>query len=134
MADIETGWVAPGMEGHTGPISALAAAPDWRHVLSLSSDGTLRVWDLVKNRQRGRVEVPGHASALAVAKGIRLALTGGDDGVARLWLIPLAPGEAGEPTPTEIVSPEAAPNAVPRRPQEFLEPMLRGEGFDGRRK
>ncbi len=134
VADIETGWVAPGMEGHTGPIEALAAAPDWRHVLSLSKDGTLRVWDLVKYRQRGRIEVPGDASVLAVAKGSRLALTGGGDGVGRLWLIPLAPGEAGEPTPTEILSPESAPDAGPRRPQEFLEPMLRGGGFGDRRK
>ena len=45
--------------------------------------------------------------------GSRLALTGGDDGIARLWLIPLAPGEAGEPTPTEIISPELSPNRGP---------------------
>ncbi len=62
---------------------------DWRHVLSLSEDGTLRVWDLIKYQQRGRAEVPGHATVLDVAHGSRLALTGGDDGSTRLWLIPL---------------------------------------------
>ncbi len=126
-ADLETGWIAAGMEGHSGPIEALAAASDWRHVLSLSADGTLRVWDLVRLQQRGRIEVPGHASVLDVAKGSRLALTGGNDGVARLWLIPLAPGESGEPTPTEILSPESSPDAAPKRPHEFLEPLLQDD-------
>jgi WD40 repeat protein len=124
LGDLQTGAVATQLEGHTGPITALTAAPDWRHVLSLSGDGTLRVWDLVALKSRGRTVVPGHASALAVAHGSRLALTGGDDGVARLWLIPLAPGEAGEPTPTEITSPESSPDARPKRPFEFLQPML----------
>ena len=133
VADLESGLTAPGMEGHTGPIEALTSASDGRHVLSLSSDGTLRVWDLVACKQRGRVDVPGHASALAVAHQSRLALTGGDDGIARLWLIPLAPGEAGEPTPTEIVSPDLSPDAKSMRPFEFLKPMLEDEWSDRRR-
>lgn len=127
-ADIQTGWVAPGMEGHTGPIVALSAASDWRHALSLSEDGTLRVWDLVRYKQRGRVEVPGHATVLDVAHNSRLALTGGEDGVARLWLLPLATGEAGEPNPTEIISPDSSPDARPKRPHEFLRPLLQDEG------
>ncbi len=133
IADMSTGWVAPGIEGHTGPIVALRAAGDWRHVLSLSADGTMRVWDVVRQKERGRIEVPGRATVLDVESHSRLALTGSDDGIARLWLIPLAPGEAGEPTPTEIISPELSPNAAPMRPHEFLKPMLQDErSADGR--
>jgi serine/threonine protein kinase/WD40 repeat protein len=126
FADIETGWVAPGMVGHTGPIVAVSAAGDWRHALTLSEDGTMRVWDLVKYKERGRVEVPGRATVLDVSDNSRLTLTGGEDGITRLWLIPLAPGEAGSPTPTHILSPK--PDAGPRRPQEFLQPMLQNRG------
>jgi WD40 repeat protein len=124
VGDLETGAVIGRLEGHTGPVTALVIAPDWRHTLSLSGDGTLRVWDLVALKPRGRTEVPGPARALAVATGSRLVLTGGDDSVARLWLVPLAPGEVGEPTPTEVVSPGTAPDAGARRPLDFLAPLL----------
>ena len=117
----------PRLEGHTGPVEAAGRiASDWRHALSLGDDGTLRVWDLVRSRQRGRVEVPGRASVLDVADGSRLALTGGEDGVARLWLIPLAPGEAGDPMPIDILSPDPRPI----RPVEFLKPLLEDESAD----
>ena len=121
--DLESGAVIAQMEGHTGSVHAVTIAPDWRHAVSASDDRTLRVWDLVTWEQIGRVDVPAGASALAVAKGSRLTLTGSPDGLARLWLVPLAPGESGEPTPTEIIAPVSPAENQPRRPVEFLQPL-----------
>ncbi len=121
--DLETGAIVAQMGGHTGSVGAVTIAPDWRHAMSTSEDGTLRVWDLVAWEPVGRVDIPGNATALAVAKGSRLSLTGGADGIARLWLIPLAPGESGEPTPTEIIAPVSSTVTTPKRPSEFLEPL-----------
>ena len=125
IADIETGWVTPGMAGHTGPIVALSVGGRLA-----ARPVALRGWDdaglgprQVQGAGAGRGPRSCHGAPVATRS--RLALTGGEDGITRLWLIPLATGEAGEPTPTEIISPESSPDAVrPKRPQEFLQPML----------
>src|SRR5262249_1626368 len=105
FADLQTGAVPVRMAGHTGPVWALTVASDWRHVMSLSGDGTLRVWDLIELKPKGRVEVPGGASVVGGSENSRLVLTGSDDASPQLWLVPLAPGESGGQVAPEIVLP-----------------------------
>ena len=44
--DLETGSVVGVLAGQTGKVRSCAVAPDGQRVISASSDGTLKVWDL----------------------------------------------------------------------------------------
>jgi WD40 repeat protein len=70
---------------HDGPVNEVAFSGD-RLAVSASSDGTVRVWDVVKGSQVH--ELRGHKSevlSLAVTRDGRRALSGGTDGVVTLW-------------------------------------------------
>jgi WD40 repeat protein len=73
-------------EGHGDVVNALGFSSDGAHVVSASSDGTVRVWDAIKGRQlrvlKGRV---GKEVAVAAPEGSRQVLTVGDDAVVRYW-------------------------------------------------
>ncbi len=75
------------MQGHTGPVSSLAFAPDNKTMASGSHDGTVRFWNLgEKVRERSKFQ--------AAAKEVRcitysadggLLATGDSEGTWRLW-------------------------------------------------
>jgi WD40 repeat protein len=44
--NLMTGEIERTLQGHTGPVNAMAVTPNGRHVVSSSYDSTLRVWDL----------------------------------------------------------------------------------------
>ncbi len=70
------------LEGHTGPVWAVAVAE--RQVVSGSADGTLRVWDLASGRCQHILQ--GHTSgvrAVAVADG--RVISGSEDQTVRVW-------------------------------------------------
>src|SRR5208337_4227023 len=85
---------------HPGPVWAVALGPDGQTALTGCEDGTARLWSLVFqekwNTSTGRpsiprfplpLEHPGPVWAVAVALGPdgQIALTGCEDGTARLW-------------------------------------------------
>ncbi len=74
------------LEGHTGPVMAVAYSPDGRRLVSASHDGTLRLWD-VGSGQTIRV-FRGHTdkvhSVVLSADG-KQALSGARDKTLRLW-------------------------------------------------
>ncbi|HEY1375412.1 MAG TPA: WD40 repeat domain-containing protein, partial [Gemmataceae bacterium] len=71
----------------SGHVERAAALPDGRVLVSVS-DGTVRLWDV--DRDRELHSFPGHgqeAAAVAAAPDGRHFATGGKDGTARLWRI-----------------------------------------------
>jgi WD40 repeat protein len=73
------------LEAPTGMVWALRILPDGTLASSGSFDGTIRLWDLTKGVECGRLE--GHASsvrALAMLEDGRLA-SGSEDRTIRLW-------------------------------------------------
>jgi WD40 repeat protein len=52
--DVEAGREVRRLEGHTGPVTGLAFAPDGRRALTASSDETIRLWDLDTGRELQR--------------------------------------------------------------------------------
>ena len=46
MWDVATGELLRTLQGHTGPVNAVALTPDGNTAVSSSDDNTLRVWDV----------------------------------------------------------------------------------------
>lgn len=83
-ADAATGAVV--LSGHTGPVRSLAFASDGKLLLSGSHDNSLRLWDLVNDREIKTLR--GHGSRVEsvdlTSDGL-MAASGGQDGTLRVW-------------------------------------------------
>lgn len=74
--------------GHTGAVVGLAFLPDKR-LLSSSRDGTIRLWDLARDKEVARFEGhPGNWQPVAISPRGDLAVSGSVDGKLRLWNLP----------------------------------------------
>ncbi|MBU1494977.1 MAG: WD40 repeat domain-containing protein, partial [Actinobacteria bacterium] len=69
------------LSGHAGSVASVAALPDARHIASVGSDRTVRVWDLRRGTAIASIRLPeemGHPGVVAVsADGALIAATGG---------------------------------------------------------
>ena len=87
--DLESGAVAAvaQLRGHSGWITDLAFSPDGQMLASVSTDQTLRVWDVARKIER-RGPFRGHLDevwAVAWSKDGTEIVTGGKDGSVRDW-------------------------------------------------
>lgn len=66
-------------------VTALALSPDGKHVVSGSTDGTARVWDVVTGAEVARMlhDEPVYAAAFSLDG--RLVASGSDDATLRVW-------------------------------------------------
>jgi WD40 repeat protein/predicted Ser/Thr protein kinase len=73
------------LRGHTGPVLAVAYAPDGQRIVTGSADHTARVWDVASGKA---LTLRGHGDpvkSVAFSPDGQRVLTGSWDGTARLW-------------------------------------------------
>jgi eukaryotic-like serine/threonine-protein kinase len=70
---------------HSGPVTALAMAPDGKTLASVGEDGTLRLWDVASGTARTRQVGPDEVTSVAYAPDGRQLATGSADGTVRVW-------------------------------------------------
>ncbi len=74
------------LQGHEAPILTLALAADGRVAATGSSDGTVRVWNLVVGRQSEVMDAHREpVTAVDVTPDGTRCVSGGEDGTVRLW-------------------------------------------------
>ncbi len=74
------------MSGHRDWVNTVAFDPSGRSLVTASSDGTARTWDVATGTERSVLQGHGHwvATGVSDASG-RLIVTASADGTARLW-------------------------------------------------
>jgi WD40 repeat protein len=74
------------LEGHTGPVQAVAVTADGQRIVSGGRDGTVRVWDLASGRLQRILEGhTGEVNAVAVTGDGQRIVSGGNDNTVRVW-------------------------------------------------
>lgn len=76
------------LDFHSGPITGLAPHPDGTHVLSCSSDGSVRVWSLRHGQLVGTHQTPSTCfTCLAAASTKAISAVGSTSGVLRAFAV-----------------------------------------------
>jgi len=73
------------LEGHTGNVVALGFFRDQTRMWSCSDDGTIRLWDLLKNNCTLVLSTGSANNCAVMHPREHLLLTGDDNGTLRLW-------------------------------------------------
>ncbi|KAF0247935.1 MAG: (myosin heavy-chain) kinase, partial [bacterium] len=74
------------LQGHEHVVKAVGYTPNGKYLVSSSSDGTIKIWDLKKKRVRGALH--GHelaVNALAISPNGALLASTSSDGSVRVW-------------------------------------------------
>jgi WD40 repeat protein len=84
--NLDTGEQSTTLEGHEGPVQALAFSPDGGRLASASNDGTVRVWDLSRVAPAPRLrDHPHGGGAIEFSENGSRMLTSSGDETAWLW-------------------------------------------------
>ena len=74
-------------EGHSGPVNAIVITPDGKHIVTGSTDNTIRIWDLETGDLIGK-PIKGHKDsvrAVAVTPDGKRIVSGANDNTIRVW-------------------------------------------------
>ncbi len=84
--NLQTPGTLPPLEGHSGPVYALACTPDGKSLLSGGADGTVRVWDVESGQQRQCYRWhQSWVTCVAVAPDGMTAAAGSEDATVVVW-------------------------------------------------
>jgi WD40 repeat protein len=84
--DVRTGQCCKVLQGHTGPLRAIAFSPNGEILSSGSSDRTIKLWNVHTGQCLNTLE--GHANwvrSVAFSPDSNMLASGGDDEVIKLW-------------------------------------------------
>lgn len=73
------------LEGHGARVEGVAFSSDGSQILSAGADRTIRVWDLLGEKEIRCLVAPDAIRSVAFAPDGRRAVTGGTNGTVRLW-------------------------------------------------
>jgi len=143
VLDAGTGEEVRRFEGHAGTIVSARFLPDGRHVISGSSDQTMRLWNLETGHEIARLTAENHVTTfVAVSPDGRYAASGGGqfsprqgeyvgdgDYDIRLWRLPESvwPSKSSPPEPPPALRAKDAPPPV-EDPAQGQPPTVRSEG------
>jgi WD40 repeat protein len=85
LADAETLRARVFLRGHTRGVWSVAFAPDSHRLLSGSSDGTVRLWDVAAGQERLHVQPGGDVYGVCFSPDGRRALSATHGGLVQLW-------------------------------------------------
>jgi WD40 repeat protein len=85
VRDVRSGRCLHVMPGHDDVVVDIAVTADGTTGVSVSFDGTTRIWDVRTGRCRHVCEKQGLAHAVEISSDGRFAVTGAVDGVVRIW-------------------------------------------------
>ena len=74
------------MEGHTSSVNTVAVTSDNKHIISGSSDKTIRIWNLLEKTQETILQ--GHTDSVwtvAVTSDNKYIISGSSDKTIRIW-------------------------------------------------
>lgn len=80
FCDLASGRELFRLGGHCGRVLSVAVMPDGKHIVSGSTDNTVRVWDLIKRRQVAAFTCDGAVSACAVTPDGKVIIAGDELG------------------------------------------------------
>jgi WD40 repeat protein len=84
--DRQSGSVVSSLDGHTGPLMALAASTKGTLVITASHDRTAKVWDVTTGHERATLSGHGRRlTSVAITEDGRRIATGSLDQSVRLW-------------------------------------------------
>jgi len=85
MWSVRDGQEKRNFPGHSGAVTSISVALDGRSMISVSKDGTARVWDLAGVAAARVLSPPKAVIAAALGPDGQKAVTLGQDGVIRMW-------------------------------------------------
>ncbi len=85
----------PEMKGHTGPVTSLDAIAPGNQLLSGSTDGTVRIWNLDSGQSTKQLPHGSPIAAVAARPDGKFFASAGENGIIKLW-------DVAKPTAVEI--------------------------------
>ncbi|MGV8056859.1 MAG: caspase family protein [Smithellaceae bacterium] len=71
--------------GHSGDVSAMAVSPDGQHVVSGSSDSTIKLWNIPLKKEVRTIKLAAGVNSVQFSRDGKLVLTGDSNGDLIIW-------------------------------------------------
>lgn len=128
--DVASGKIVHSLASPAAPLASVAFSPDASRLVGGAVDGTVSVWNLADGAPLGQLRSPSPVNAVTVVNEGRQIVTGGFDGILRLWEMPAAGANPAAPQPIREMPGHTAPVTalapLPGQPHVFV-----SASFDG---